>query len=112
MVPASVSVHAGRVRLVSVLGSWTLAATLPVDVNHPESQGSLWLEAGSLFAVWLGVPSLGPSLPLFPPPCLRWGWACLQPASSSLELLSPFVLQMAGSVFGWLIFSLSCYPIV
>ena len=23
---------------VSVLGSWTLAATLPADVNHPESQ--------------------------------------------------------------------------
>ena len=44
--------QAGRVCLVSVLGSWTLAATLPVDVDHPESQGSLWLEAGSLFAVW------------------------------------------------------------
>ena len=38
-------------RLVSVLGSWTLAATLPADVDHSESQGSLWLEAGSLFAV-------------------------------------------------------------
>ena len=37
-VPASVSVHAGWVRLVSVLGSWPLAVTLPVDVNHPESQ--------------------------------------------------------------------------
>ena len=37
-VPASVSVHDCRVRLVSVLGSWTLAATLPVDVDHPESQ--------------------------------------------------------------------------
>ena len=38
VVPASVSVRAGRVHLVSVLGSWSLAATLPVDVNHPESQ--------------------------------------------------------------------------
>ena len=28
----------GLVHLVSVLGSWSLAATLPVDVNHPESQ--------------------------------------------------------------------------
>ena len=36
-----------------------------------------------------------------PSPCL------LPPASSSLELLSRFVLQMAGSVSGWLIFSLS-----
>ena len=26
------------VRLVSVVGSWSLAVTLPVDVNHPESQ--------------------------------------------------------------------------
>ena len=51
-VPASVSMCACRVHLVSVLGSWTLASTLPVDVDHPESQGSLWLEAGSLFAVW------------------------------------------------------------
>ena len=25
-------------RLVSVLGSWSLAATLPADVNHPDSQ--------------------------------------------------------------------------
>ena len=32
--------------------SWTLTATLPADVEHPESQGSLWLEARSLFAVW------------------------------------------------------------
>ena len=51
-VPASVSMCTGRVHLVSVLGSWTLAATLPVDVDRPESQGSLWLEAESLFAVW------------------------------------------------------------
>ena len=51
-VPASVYLHTGRVHLVSVLGSWTLAATLLVDVDRPKSQGSLWLEAGSLFAVW------------------------------------------------------------
>ena len=37
-VPASVSARTGLVSLVSVLGSWPLAATLPVDVNHPESQ--------------------------------------------------------------------------
>ena len=28
----------GCVRLVCVLGNWPLAATLPVDVDHPESQ--------------------------------------------------------------------------
>ena len=37
-VPALVSALDGRVRLVSVLGSWSLAVTLPADVNHPESQ--------------------------------------------------------------------------
>ena len=36
--PASVSGRTSQVRLVSVLGSWSLAATLPADVNHPESQ--------------------------------------------------------------------------
>ena len=34
----SVSTCAGWVGLVSLLGSWSLAATLPADVNHPESQ--------------------------------------------------------------------------
>ena len=38
MVPASVSTCTGWVHLVSVLGSWSLATTLWVDVNHPESQ--------------------------------------------------------------------------
>ena len=37
-VPASVSTHVGLVCLVSVLESCSLAVTLPVDVNHPESQ--------------------------------------------------------------------------
>ena len=37
-VPASVSARASEVRLVSVLRTWPLAATLPADVNHPESQ--------------------------------------------------------------------------
>ena len=37
---SSLFLHApvGCVRLVSVLGSWSLAVTLPADVNHPESQ--------------------------------------------------------------------------
>ena len=37
-VPASVSSREGCVRLVSVLGSWPLATTLPADVDHSESQ--------------------------------------------------------------------------
>ena len=37
-VPASVSGRAGRIRLVSLLGSWPVAATLPANVDHPESR--------------------------------------------------------------------------
>ena len=37
-VPASVSVRSGQMCLVSVLRNWPLAATLPADVDHPESQ--------------------------------------------------------------------------
>ena len=37
-VPASVSVCAHPVHLVSVLATWTLAATLLAVVDHPESQ--------------------------------------------------------------------------
>ena len=51
--------------------------------------GSLWLEAGSLFAVCQGMPSLGLSLPLSPlplPPASNEGWASPQQASSSLVL--------------------------
>ena len=43
--------------------------------------------------------------PLPPASCLQRGWAGPQQASSSLDLLRPFVLRMAGSVFGQLIFS-------
>ena len=52
----------------------------------------------------------------FPSPCLWRGWADAPPATSSLELLSPFVLRTACSVFGQVNFlsllrshSLSCY---
>ena len=34
----SVRAPVGCMRLVSVLGSWPLAVTLPEDVDHPESQ--------------------------------------------------------------------------
>ena len=61
-----------------------------------------------LFAGWEGVASLVLSLPLSPPPAsyLQRGWA-----GSSLEFLSPFVLQTAGSVLRLVNF-LPCYPTV
>ena len=62
-----------------------------------------------------GLRSSGPSLPLYPPTAssLQRGWAGPQPASSSLDLLGPFVLQTAGSVFGPVNFlSLFCCPTV
>ena len=43
----------------------------------------------------------------FPRPCLRRGWAGTPLASSSLELLSPFVLKRLAVCSGRLIFSLS-----
>ncbi|CAM9420388.1 unnamed protein product [Rangifer tarandus platyrhynchus] len=44
-----------------------LAETVPADVDHPESQEvSVWRPVCS----FVGVPSLGPSLALSPPPCL------------------------------------------
>ena len=64
-VPASVSGHASQVILVSLLGSWFLAATLPVVVNHPESQG-VFKPVCSL----VGDAVSGLSFPLSPPRCL------------------------------------------
>ena len=76
----------------------------------------------SLVGNWRPVCSLvggdvsGAEFPPFPsplPPASGGGWASPLQASSSLELLSPFVLQMAGSVFRPVNFlSLSCYPTV
>ena len=65
----------GWVRLVSVLGDWSLAATLPADVNHRESQKVFGQKLGGCLQFGRGVPSLGPRLPLSPPPasCLWWG---------------------------------------
>ena len=65
--------------------------------------GSLYIGTGGLFAVWEGMPSLGLSLPLSPPPAsyLQRGWA-----GSSLEFLSPFVLRTTSSVFRLINFSL------
>ena len=64
-------------RLVSIRGSWPLAATLPADVDHPESQESL-VRNWRPFAVWLG--------------CCLWGHVCpfpspLPPASGGAGLV-------------------------
>ena len=95
-----------------------LVGTLPADVDHPESQKVLirnWRPVCSA----VGAAVLGAKPAPFPsplPPASSGGWAGPQPASSSLELLSPFVLKTAGSVSGpvnslclLLSYSLSCY---
>ena len=113
--PASVSAHAGGVPVACVCSQELASSHDPPGSGCRPSRisGSLWIETGGLFAVWEGMPSLGPSLPLSPPPCLLplTGWAGLPQASSSLEFLSPLVLRMASSVFGLVNF-LSCYPTV
>ena len=86
---------AGLVGLVSVLGSWTLAATLPANVDRPNLRKSLvrsWKPVCRL----VGVPSLGPSLPLSSPHCLLPLAGGLQPASSSLVFAQSFVLGTGG----------------
>ena len=100
--PASVSVQAGLVRLVSVLRSCPPAATLSTDVNHPESQEIFGYKLGACLQFGRGGRLWGRVFPFPLPPCLLPpagdgdgpGWARPQPASSSLELLSlSFVLQ-------------------
>ena len=87
--PASVSAVVCQ-RLVFVLRSWPLAATLPAaDVDHPESQGVFRQEPGPVCRVGGG----GFSGAEFASYLLR-GWG-----GSSLEFLSPFVLRTAGGVF-------------
>ena len=115
--PASVSVPAsvGCVHLVSNLGSWPLAVILLADVDHPESQEVFGYKLEACLQFGRG-PISGAEFAPFPsplPPASGGGWASPPPASSSLELLSPFVLRRAGSVFWPVNFlSLSCYPTV
>ena len=117
-VPASVSACASRVHVPCVCSGELVSSHDPPGGCRPSRiSGSLWLETGSLFAVWEGCCLWGRVCP-FPFPlasCLRRGWASPLPASPSLELLSSFVLRTAGSVFGrvnFLSLSLSCYPTV
>ena len=89
-VPASVSTCSSWVPLVSVLGSWSLAVTLPVDVNHQNLRKSVvrnWESVRSL----VGDAASGGEFAPFPsplPPASGGGWAGLPLANSSLELLS------------------------
>ena len=98
--------RAGWVRLVSVLGSWPLTTQ-----NLRKSLVRNWEPVCSL--VW--VPSLGPSLPLSPPPCLL-PLAGYGPVRSRLALLwncsvLPLFCEQARSVFRQVNFlSLSCHP--
>ena len=91
--PASVSACASRVRLVCS-GELVSSRDPPGGCQPSRISGSLWLETGSLFAVWWGCRLWGRVCPFPLPPasCLWRGWAGLPPASASLELLSCFVL--------------------
>ena len=89
--------------------------TLLADINHSESQEVFGYKLEACLQFGRGAISgteIAPFLsPLSPASGGRWAGPPL--ASSSLELLSPFVLRMASSVFGPVNFlSLSCYPTV
>ena len=65
---------------MSLLGSSSLVVTLPVDVNHPESQevlASNWKPLHRLVGDAVSRTEFAPclsSLAVAPlPPCLRWG---------------------------------------
>ena len=68
--------HGSQVCRVSLLGSWSLAATLPADVHHPESQEVLVSKEGCLqFGIrCLSGAAIAPFRLWLPSPaCLRWG---------------------------------------
>ena len=109
--PASVSGRTSEVRLVSVLGSWSLARDPPGRCQPSRISGGLWLETGSLFAVWWGCRLWGRVGP-FPLPaasCLRRGLG--RSASSWLfsGIAQFFLCSVKGPAgcSGLLIFSLS-----
>ena len=90
-VPASVSRRAGLVRLVSVLGSWSLAETLPANVKHPDVKhpaGNGPVLRSQLALLWNCSV-----LPLF----------CKRPAVPSVRAFPRLILSLLLS------HSLSCY---
>ena len=69
-----------QVCCVSPLGSWSLAATLLADVNHPGSQEDLvsnWEPAHSVVEDAISGAKIVPGLPALAiarlPLCLQWG---------------------------------------
>ena len=88
-----------QVCCVLPLGSYSLAATLLADVNHPGSQENLvsnWEQACSLVGDAFSEAEIAPRLPALDvarlPPCLRRAWASPQPASSPLVIAQSFAL--------------------
>ena len=67
----------------------------PSGCQPSRISGSLWLETGSLFALWKEMLSLGPSLP--PPPASGGGWTGPPLASFLWYLLSPSFWELVGS---------------
>ena len=80
----------------------------PSGCRPSRISGSLWLETGGLFAVLVGDAVSGAEFAPFPSPLppASGGAGLVHSRLAPLDLLGPFVLQTAGSVFGRLIFSL------
>ena len=83
-----------------------MAATLPADVNHPESQEVFGYKLEACLQFGRGCPLWG-RVCQFPalagahlPPAPGGGWASPQPASSSLVLLGRLFCELAGCALG------------
>ena len=99
--PASVSARPGAPCVSS--GELISGCDPPGGCQPSRISGSLWLETGSLFAVWWGCRLWGRVPPLrlwsLPPPA--WGgWPGPQSASSSLVLLRSLFCERAGCALG------------
>ena len=94
--------------LVSILGSWPLATTLLLVVDHPESQEVFGWKLGACLQFGRGAISGAAFAPFTSP-------LPLPPTGDgpARRLALPFFLQTAGSIFRLVNFlSLSCYPTV
>ena len=112
VVPASLPVCTSLVR-ASCVCSRELASSrdLPGQTLRKSLVGN-WRPVCSLVRGDVSGAEFSP-FPSLLSPASGGGWAGTLQASSSLEFLSPFVLQMAGSVFRPVNFlSLSCYPTI
>ena len=112
VVPASLPVCTSLVR-ASCVCSRELASSrdLPGQTLRKSLVGN-WRPVCSLVRGDVSGAEFSP-FPSLLSPASGGGWAGTLQASSSLEFLSPLVLQMAGSVFRPVNFlSLSCYPTI